>query len=72
MTQHKNDEDEYEELTDLDLPLELTEEEREICKMIVDSAKPIKNYSLWKIKRSILFGKLSKTVTSLTCLQNRT
>ena len=48
------DEFEYEEFAGLDLPLELTDEEREICKKLVDSAKPIsQNYWLWKIERWI-------------------
>lgn len=53
MSNDKNDRNkyfEYEEWAGLDLPLELTEEEREIAKMLVDSAKPIENIYLWRIK----------------------
>ena len=41
---------EYEEWAGLDLPLEMTEEESEIAKMLVDSAKPIENIYLWRTR----------------------
>ena len=49
------DDFEYEEFAGLDLPLELTDEEREICQKLVDSAKPATRsyWFFWQIKRSI-------------------
>lgn len=45
---------EYEKFAGLNLPLELTDEEREIAIMQVDSAKPMDNIYLWRIKE-VLF-----------------
>lgn len=46
--------DEYKEFEGLNLFLELTEEEREIAKMLVANTKPIGNKYFWRIKYFIL------------------